>query len=207
DSLLEDAGHGVVGNSRDGERKQVEIERVAMVVRRSLAVAAVRDDLAIDLVDQDSAAERFTTIARTKLRQHAAGDIERQRFAERMPVRAEVVREIALDMSELAVDSQQDVDRPGGGVVERRLDEELERPDPGQRAKPELEHARPIDAREGRILMQPVFQLRQALASISLDAGQPECATERQPVLAPIALPDHLVISALRSEARPVSPE
>src|SRR5256885_12168450 len=85
--------------------EHVEIERVAMVVRRSLAVAAVDDNLAIDLVDQDPPAERFTTAARTKLRQRAAGDVERQRFAEQMRVRAEVIGEIPLDMSGLAIDS------------------------------------------------------------------------------------------------------
>src|SRR5207245_10260537 len=54
--LLECRGGRVLRNPRDGERQQVKVEGVAMVVRRPLAVAAVRRNLAIDLVDENPAA-------------------------------------------------------------------------------------------------------------------------------------------------------
>src|SRR6185312_3773849 len=46
-----------------------------------------------------------------------------------------------------------------------------------------------------------------AAAAIAPIAGQPESASERQPVLMPIELPDDLVIAAGRIQVRHIGPE
>ena len=45
DGFLERGGHRILGNACDGKRQQIEVERVAVIVRRSLAVPPVCFDL------------------------------------------------------------------------------------------------------------------------------------------------------------------
>ena len=87
------------------------------------------------------------------------------------------------------------------------LDEEVDRPQPRERPEPELEHARPVDADERRVRVEPARELREQRGRDSGVAGQPEGAAEREPVLMPIQLPDDLVIAARRIEVRHRRPE
>ena len=87
----------VAGQPRHRERQQVEVQRVAVVVERSLDVAAVGADLARHLLDQDAAAERRPRRRAAQLGQRAAGDVEGERFAEQVRVGAEVGRQVLLD--------------------------------------------------------------------------------------------------------------
>ena len=178
-----------------------------MVVRRALAVAAVRRNLAINLVDEDAAAQRRAATARRQLRQRLARHVERQRLADQMGVRAEVVRQVALDVRELAVEGEEQVDRPRQPVVDRRIDEEIDRPEPGQRPNAELEHARPVDPDERRIRVKPACELLEARGAIPAIARQPERPAELRPVLMPIQFPDDLVIAARGIEKRDGRPE
>src|SRR5207248_792441 len=126
--------------------------------------------------------------------------IQRQRLAEEVRVRAEVVREIALDVRELPIERENEVDRPGQTIVDRGIREKVQCPEPRQRAKAELEHACPVDADERRVGVEPareLFDHRRAIAAI---AGQPPRATELFPVLVAIQLPDDLVVAAARIE-------
>ena len=72
----------VAGDARDGEREQVEIERVLVIVRRTLAMAAVGADLPVDLGDENLAPERRAAPARGELRERTSGDIQRQGLAQ-----------------------------------------------------------------------------------------------------------------------------
>ena len=58
----------------------------------------------------------------------------------------------------------------------------------------------------GFAAIQPVG-LRDDAAAVSRIAGEPPGAAERQPVLVPVQLPDHLVVARRRIEVRHVGPE
>src|SRR5439155_10442220 len=147
---LEWRGDGIFGDTRDGERQQVEIKRVAMIVRRALAVAAVPTHLTRDFGHQDPAAQPLAMRAPGERRDRTPADVEGKRLAEQVRVRAEVVREVVLDLSQLSIERKQEIDDPWRSIVAIRIREEVERPDPGQRPDAELEHARPVDAGERR---------------------------------------------------------
>ena len=86
------------------QREKIEVERVALVVRRPLDVPAVRRESAIDLVQKDSPAVVDPALARREFRKCLPDDIERQRLARQMGIRAEVVREVLFDVRELALE-------------------------------------------------------------------------------------------------------
>src|SRR5688500_20181722 len=109
-------------------------------------MAAVGDDLPVDLVEQDAAAEGRPAAAAGKVGQCQPADIERQCFACQMRVRAEVVREILLEMREVRVESHEEVDEPwaprrSGGTLVGVREQEMKRPDPGERTEAEFERA------------------------------------------------------------------
>ena len=68
DGVFEPRRRGVVPSlARDRQRQRVEVERIAVVVSRALAVAAVGADLPVDLVEQDPPAGRCPPRARAEL--------------------------------------------------------------------------------------------------------------------------------------------
>ena len=139
---FEVGGRGIASNPRDDEREEIEVQRVAVVVRRALAVTAVRGDLAIDLGHEDATADRGAAFGRRELRQRASRDIQGQRFAGEMRVGAEVVRQVVLDVPELTIEPEQQIDNPrrvrigpaAGFSWTLGAGEKLQRPDPRQRA-------------------------------------------------------------------------
>ncbi len=60
-------GVDVGGAARGEQRQQVEVERVALVMRGPLGMAAVGKDLPLDLVQQDPAAGRDPAFAAREL--------------------------------------------------------------------------------------------------------------------------------------------
>ena len=196
DGALERVGHRIARDSRDDERERVEIECVAMVMRRPLAVTAVGGDLPFDFVDEHTTPDRLATGARRELGQRAAGDVQRERLTEQMRVRTEVVRQVALDVRQLTVDAEQQIDRPRRRVFAVGIDEEVKRPQPRQGSQRELEHARPVHAEQGRIAFEPARELVETMVSVLRLTSQPVRAAQHQPVLVPIQLPDDLVVAA-----------
>ena len=102
----------VAGQPRHRERQQVEVQRVAVIVERSLDVAAVRADLARHLLDQDAASELGPRRRAAQLGQRAPGDVEGEGFAQQMRVGAEVGRQVLLDEVQLPIEAEQQVDEP-----------------------------------------------------------------------------------------------
>src|SRR5580765_4501269 len=133
DRRFEVRGRGVVGQARDDQGEQIEVERVPLVVCRQLAVSAVGRDLPLDLREKNATAEGFTTWASTELRKRAARDVKGQRFADQMCVRAEVVGKVSLDLRELAIDREEEIDDPWPLVARAVSGEERQHPQPRER--------------------------------------------------------------------------
>src|SRR5258708_25904505 len=100
-----------------------------------------------------------------------------------MRVRAEVVRQIPLDVRQLPIERDEQLDQPRRSVepaisymaagLSRTFHEKIDRPHPRDRSKRELEHARPVDADERRVGVEPAGKLGEAAVTISRIAGQP----------------------------------
>src|SRR4051812_20766178 len=124
-----------------------------------------------------------------------------------MGVRAEVVRQVPFDVSQLTIDAEQQIDDPRLDPEVVRVDEELQRPNPGQRSKRELEHARPVDPDQRWICLHPARQFGNEPIAVFRLAGQPPGAAEHHPVLMPIQSPDDLVVAADMVKKRNGGPE
>ena len=191
------------------ERQQIEVERVAVIVRRPLAVAAVARDLPVDL---RRAARAGRVASRRRWRQfgqRAARDVQRQRLAEQMRVRAEVVREVALDVRQLAIEREQQIDEP------RRVRRRCRRL-PAKKCSAQIHDSErnasssmlaQLMPDERRVRVEPARRARRRTDRDTSLAGQPERAAERQPVLVAVQLPDDLVVAARRVEIRHRRPE
>src|ERR1043165_7775089 len=77
---------------------QVEIGRVAMVVTRLLEVDTVALHVNRKLLDEDAAAEFLPAFRFLELRQQRADVKKSERFPRQVRVRAEVSREVRLEM-------------------------------------------------------------------------------------------------------------
>ena len=73
--------------------------------------------------------------------------------------------------------------------------EEVDGPRPGDASERELEHARPVDADERRVRLQPVGGLAYGVFAIAVVAGEPLGAPEHEQMLMSIQLPDDLVVA------------
>ena len=145
--------------------------------------------------------------ASRELGPRAAAHVERERLAEQVRVRAEVPRQVPLDVPQLRVEAEQQIDEPRRFARHVAVREELDRPRPGDRSKREFERAGPVHADQRRVRRHPAGRLRDEAGAIPLIAGEPPRAPERQPVLVPVQLPDHLVVARRRIEIRHVGPE
>jgi hypothetical protein len=193
---LEARRRGVARMPRDEQREQVEVRRVAMIVGGQFDVSAVGADLSVRFVEKDVAAERRPGAAGAQLRKRLRDHVQRERFAREMGIRAEVIREVVLDVRELPIEADEQVDEPGRLVVRGIRGEELDGPGPGHRPEGRFQHAGPVDAAFGRVRLDPAFELGDEDVAIAAVAGQPERASERAPVLMPVQLPDDLVVAA-----------
>lgn len=172
-------------------------------------MAAISVDLHTGLFGQDRAPHALPARRRTQFRQHAAGGVQRKALPKQMGVRAEIARQMPLDMLKLRLESQKEIEEPGTirvWIVFERY-EEVERPYPGDRTKRELQHACPINAQERRIAVEPALQLSTECRCVSRIAGQPSRASEHQPVLMTIQFPYDLVIADPRVETGNAGPE
>ena len=124
-----------------------------MVVRRQLRVAAVGVDLACRPPEQHVAAERGARAAAAQLGQRRDDDVERERFAGQVRVRAEVGREVVLDVRQLAVERDEQIDEPraSSSSVASPSQKNSSAHVHDSAAKAELQHARPVDAVQRRV--------------------------------------------------------
>ena len=76
-----------------------------------------------------------------------------------MGIGAEVSREIHGDVTELAVEPDEQVDQPRRVVPFGAVAEELERPRPRERAKGQFQHAGPVDPAQWWVRTEPVLEL------------------------------------------------
>ena len=192
---------------RDGERQEVEVEGITVVVGGLLRVAAVGVYLRVTFTKQDGAASIRPSPGGLKLRKNPAGDIERQRFTEKVCIRTEVEREVPLDLRELSLQPEQEIQGPDAVGELAEAEREMQRPNPGNASKCELEHASPVDARERRIGAHPIRQFVDAGRGIMRFARQPRCTPKCEPMLVAIEFPDDLVIAAAWIEVGHLRPE
>ena len=167
-----------------------------MIVGRALGVAAVAADLPSELGNQHLPPELFPASAGGELRQRPARDVQRQAFAKEVSVRAEVVRQVLFDLRQLRVDAEEHIDRPGFLDPVRVRKEEIQCPQPRDRSQRELQHTRPVDADQRRVVGEPAGQLLLKPIAVTGVVGQPACAPQREPMLMTIQLPDDLVVAA-----------
>src|SRR4029079_13770021 len=92
-------------------------------------------------------------------------------------------------------------------VLRGAVAEELDGPRPRHRPEGELEHARPVDAVQRRIGVQPVLEVADETIAIAAIAGQPAGGAEQAEVLMAVGLPDDLVIAVRRIEVAHFRPE
>ena len=163
---------------------------------------AVPKNLSIDLLQKDSTSRGHPAFAGRELREGLAHDIRSQRFTREVRVRTEVIREVMFDVRELPIDSDEGVDEPGLRVGEQ----EMNRHRPRDSSKADLEHARPVDAGERRIRVNPALHLIDDRAGIAGLAGQPRRTAKLQPMLMTVQLPDDLVIADRGIEIRDIRP-
>src|SRR5688500_16419376 len=69
----------------------------------------------------------------------------------------------------------------------------MQRPRPGERAKPDLEHARPVDAEEWWVRQQPALEILDNRAREARVARQPRGSSGQRPVLMAVVFPGSLV--------------
>jgi hypothetical protein len=204
---LEHRRRRIPRRARDQQRQQIEVGRVAVVVRRELDVAAIGADLPDRFGDQHVAAASRPRAARAQFRQRLRDGVERERLAREMRVGAEVQRQVVDDVCELPVDGDQEIDEPRRAILLAPVAEELEAPRPRDAAERELQHAGPVDAVQRRIGGEPALQLAHEHGAIRGVAGQPPGTSERDPMLMSVELPDDLVIAARRVEIGHRRPE
>src|SRR5947209_688563 len=101
---------GVAVHARHYEREDVEVEGVAEVVRRLLAMAAVAGDLTVDLRQQNLTAQRRPAAAGGELRQRQTADVQCEGLAEQVGVRAEVAGHVRFDVRQLAIEGEEQID-------------------------------------------------------------------------------------------------
>ncbi len=180
-----------------------------MVVRGSLGVTAVLAHLRLRFLQQHFAPAIGPARGGREFWQRAPADVEREGFSREMRVGAEVEREIALHVRQLLRDREERVNHPGRLVTMVVLcdgGEEGQRPEPGEHADRQFEHARPIGARQRRVGVEPAAELRSKGIVVDAAAGERERTPEGEPVLMPVELPDHLVIAEGRVKIRHRSP-
>lgn len=133
--------------------------------------------------------------------------VESKRFAREVRVRAEVIRQVVLDVRELPIERDQQIHQPWRLVGRRIGGEQFHGPRPRQSPKRRLEHAGPVDTVFGRIRLDPALELGDEGVTIPALAREPVRTPECAPVLVPVQLPDDLVIAARRIEIRNGCPE
>ena len=189
DDSLEFARCRLASQPGDHERQDVEVERIAVVVRRALRVTPVQAELPIDPGEEHLTSEPFPATAGRELRQRPARDVERETFAEQVSVGAEVVRQVAFDLPQLSVDAEQQIDDPGLLDPVVAGDEKIQRPQPRQNPQRQLQHAGPVDPDERRIGGQPTGKLLLEPITVTRVARQPAGTPQHEP-RQPLALRD-----------------
>src|SRR5690349_20680247 len=88
-------------SARFGQQQcvEIEIDRVSVVIGRLLEVDAVREQLPLELLRQNRAAEHAPTLSKCEFWKCRADVQQPERFAGKMRVRTEIGREIPLDVS------------------------------------------------------------------------------------------------------------
>src|SRR5919197_4186036 len=110
-----------------------------------------------------------------------------------MRVRAEIRRQIALDVSRVEI---QILERAKKDVAPetRRMPHEIQRPDPGNGAKRQFETARPVDSDLRRIVIHPRREVVRDERRITLVAREQIRLTERHEVLMAVQLPSEFAV-------------
>src|SRR5262245_4782307 len=122
-------------------------------------MASVGANLAAHLFDENPAAGITPAGAGYELGQRSAYDVEAERLAGQMSVRAEVDRQIVLDVRELAIQGDHQVHEPRWIAVSVLPEQEMQSPGPGDRAQGDLEHAGPVDPQKRRVGRRPIREL------------------------------------------------
>ena len=173
---------------------QVDVCRVALIVAGLLEVHAVVADLLVELRLQDAPAQATPPLGAPELWEHDTKVEQAKRFAGEVRVRAEVRREVPLEVAAVHMQVFERAEHDGCGNA-WRIAEQLERPQPGDRAIRHLEAARPVHTDFRRVGVHPLCQMRRHALGVSLGPGQQVGAAEQQKMLMPIQLPDDLVVA------------
>src|SRR5580700_9532790 len=108
-----------------------------------------------------------------------------------MRIGREVDRQIVFDVTSVSIQLRQET-APERFV--HAIAGEVIHPDPGQRAKRDLQRAGPINAVLERIFSNPVFPLLYECLEKFTPAGKESGLSEEHEILMPIQFPDELVI-------------
>ena len=174
-----------------------DVGGVPVIVERLLEVCPVRTHLAEQLLAQDVPSGDAPALGGSEHGKCRTQIQQSQRLAGEMRVRAVVGREIALDVARVAA---QRLERRQQQLVRelRRIGEQLQRPEPGDRAIRHLEAARPVHAESRRVRLDPSRQLCGERARVARVARIRVRLPEGDEVLMAIHLPDELVVAHRR---------
>jgi len=126
-----------------------------------------------------------------QFREKCAGVNEPQTLTEEMIVGRRSAREVLHDLFGLLVDrDQQPAVEPGG--QQGRILDQGQRPAPRDQPQAQLEHAGPVDAPAGRIIIEPALPLIEERAGAALFPLQQPGLAEGDKVLVAVELPDLL---------------
>src|SRR5215475_11589439 len=89
-----------------------------------------------------------------------------------MCIGTEVSRQICLKMAGVQIEKAQGAEKCLRGQ-RRRMFEEIETPEPRDRAKSNFQTAGPVNSQLGRILIHPTFEVRSKGLCISLVSSEP----------------------------------
>src|SRR5207249_5873412 len=118
--------------------------------------------------------------------------VQCDRLAQQVRVRREVDREIVVQILPMPVEGAQKT--PSDCKLQLRSRQVVD-PDPGQRAKRDLQRAGPVHSTQIGICGQPVDQLAFDLLQKFPASAQPERLRQHNQMLMAIELPDRLVIA------------
>ena len=160
-----------------------------MIGGRLLEIDSVRRRLTLDFVDDNRSPEVEPPVALRRIAEEDSKKHETDAIAQVMVSVDVALLQVRRDVA--AVQEQRSqypaAESPRG--ARRGVREEVERPQPADRAQRDVHRTRPVDAERPRVAIDPVVDFRDEFARVPIVAGQPVRLSERREVLTAAQLP------------------
>ncbi len=172
---------------------EAKVRCVAMVVGGLLKIGPVRSHLFVQVLDEYRPSQTPPPPGIAELGKQGAKIQQAQSLAREVGIGTGIGRQKRLDVSTVQVEELQRAPERGLGQGWRGL-EEVQPPDPGNRAERQLEAAGPVDPAFGRVPVHPAHQVLHERRRVPFVPAIPVGFPQNHEVLMPIELPNQLVV-------------